>query len=78
MVELPSLRTGLGNDVAAALRAAQDAGRVVLTGDVAGLFRLPVAPGVPHGTRTSVRLQLELLGVVALLCAGIALGLAVG
>jgi hypothetical protein len=56
----------------------QDAGRVVLPADVARLFRLPVAPGAPRGARTSVRLQLEVLGVVVLLCAGIALGLTVG
>ena len=51
MVGLESLRLGLGDHVAAALRAAQDAGRMVLPADVARLFRLPVAPGAPRGTR---------------------------
>lgn len=78
MVELQFLPAPLADDVAAALRAAQESGRVVLPVDVAQVFRLPVAPGAPREAGTSARVRLEVLGVVALLCAGLALGLTVG
>ena len=78
MVELQSLPAALDDDVAAALRAAQESGRLVLPVDVAQVFELPVAPGAPRGARMSARVRFEVVGVVVLLCAGFALGVTVG